>query len=1500
MEQAQPPFNAYRTATAPSSDGVVALPRPATVYENTGDSFPCRTPLKPPRSSEGLYTVAVSPLRQEPQKSDGHSPLGAQGVDATYVEGSQLPETLTAPLILESPFSSTDRSAPPTCPTALSAHTTSARSWRAGSAHRWGAGGAASRPSSGRSYAAASLPVRLSKVASTKAKKAPPIARPAYRSRSASVLALQQRQMHRFVSRRSAGETLLASEDRPSEVSRDPPLAPAQRGGTVPITSAVLLHPFTATPRMRSVANKALYVRPRSDSASLSSSSSDSLQGSDNEASEGEPVCDDAVERSADPQGCSSQELVARSSPAPPGARRRRPMTSPRPFHNLTVTDVGVFLLDASSQTHLAPSQRRGSVLHWTSTVVAPIEPNSAPLTPLGCRSNEGSLGFADAGEAPTANGEEELMGLPLTPSAAEGASGGEVGHAAGEWNLPRIQQRIVAARAQAEVYQCFTRAMEILLAVQMSLDVDCGESNAGSERGGRPAMRLTPMQRAYYADLVGREMQRVTALWMTKLKPGEPRLATALSPLPPSDTTEGQPLNRSSNSSHRTSRRASVSSSCTASAGSRHASVPHRTASPSQSSEECLRNDAQGPRSGTSWLHAPPRKSLRADPVTRQARAVPRPTHAPAEGNATAAPLSPSHTQIFGGVSTHSSNGAVSCASDANVDAGDAAHLRSPLISMHEDSSFHAFPVFSTVPRSLKAIIARPPTKAPLRKHSKTAGPNRRKKNGRAPIRRPNCKVDVIDMDSDAPRELSSRWDDSALGLFPHSPFEPDYTNRSHRSTAAEMSTHHTALAMPPTAFYYRSGAVVYSPQERRLSLLYGIPSDGPSMRRRRRIPARHRCASSDMIYRIDWQPGSQHYTCLKATRSDVPHPRASHVAVPNYQRNQGDHSAQERQRSPPPSTPSGESLLNATDAERRQPEADGYQHQDFNSAAARVSSPTNSSKPSEHDQRTPSQSAPSKRQVHEATTILSSTEERSTTQSANKKGIVARSAFPSRNSSPSPSPDGRTSPFMERRTSPPRPPGDGGDDALRPTTHRLRAIFENSPTRSPAPESDSDNSDGVVLSSDSSRSLSGSSSTSGSDTKLGLDAEAKPPIQGEAIPSLTLLPPPSSEEDHRQGAPQPSHDCMLCNAPQKPATLSHKGASSNNYFPSPFGIVDGGVVRRTGPPPPPRRPTSASPGGRPPCGPRPHSLYASPRGLAQPDKPAAQSARPPLPPPAATPHHSFTMKDKAIFRGALSTTTASPREQAAKASRHLNNSRPVGPFHQVSHPASSSPSTPSTESPPSASVSFTRTASGVRHSLHGSSTITFVYAYRKIIDSDGNPCRRITLNRPHTLQCPVHSRHKDNDTIANSDLQSPNGSTHPTQQPPSHNSAASSTDVLHALSSADNIEPAKETTTLPPTTTTGSTTPVTNSAIPQPEHPTCRPHTTPHPADTTNENQEPTPPDRPTSGTTPHHRATPPTVHLTDPQTDDAATHTPQHPMPPPSPIMAHVSEDQQVEPT
>ncbi|KAI5685502.1 hypothetical protein MNV84_04699 [Leishmania braziliensis] len=638
------------------------------------------------------------------------------------------------------------------------------------------------------------------------------VSHPALRSRSISAFQQQQLQYLRILSSHSSSAQSSLFYDRPSSAAprtddsrletlgsaavHSPGSATSLSSGNRFGLSAMNLMkapPVATTAQMRAFSNKTLYARPRPASFTYTSFSDSQLAEPNHDLAEVLGVGNNSSPTARTQRAGMITNSAARGPEPLSQSRQRRPLSTPRSRHTSTMEEreqavVGDAIVKAAQRIRSRPESMvpyqqprqtsdglppRAVQMHAQGT-----RADAADSGTSGCQSGEYASieenGYSDhffeEGEA----SEELKMVIPFTPQAAAGAAGIEIGPAAGEWNLPRIQQRILAARSQAEVHQHFTSAIEILLAVQMSLDVDYQEASQGGG-GGESAsgFSLTPTQRAYYADLVGRELQYVTALWMAKLQYTESPTLTATAPatnrlreavsitspytVPPDATLatearweENRP--RSSNSQgSRTSRRTATHMTNSTAASTRqpngatpaHADVAvncawtgHRFLKRSLRKKARVEFQEAPVTQASPHLARPPRDSV-TDDFCRGGSEASHLSSVLGDTNSSKVRASSPHTSASDG-RVISTTGI--CESNQPV------HVVPACLTLHSTTEF--------AQRSVQSSLIR----------------QRRTKQ---PIRRDPCLIEALSTDSSLLEELPSLWDDEVLGPKLHSPFE-------------------------------------------------------------------------------------------------------------------------------------------------------------------------------------------------------------------------------------------------------------------------------------------------------------------------------------------------------------------------------------------------------------------------------------------------------------------------------------------------------------------------------------------------------------------------------------------------------------------------------------------------------------------------------------------------------------------------------------------------------
>ncbi|CBZ27933.1 hypothetical protein, unknown function [Leishmania mexicana MHOM/GT/2001/U1103] len=651
---------------------------------------------------------------------------------------------------------------------------------------------------------------------------------PALRSRSISTVQQQQLQHLRTLPRHASSARSSSSHSRPAsaEPRKDFPqmmtsgsaAARSQESATsVPSGNARRLfvkNPMTAPPvattaHMRAFSNKALYVRPRSASLTCIS-----LPDPDSPQSNRNLIQVLAVSHNSSPAarawraGIASNSAI-RGPESLSQSNQRHFLPGPRTCDVPAMDTREQFAVDGTSvkaaqrsrscsasmvqrqqpQQTTAGSSPRAGQTHPQGTL-ADAASSGTPgrqLDESGAADNDGGRHrFVDKHQA----SEKLAMAVPFTPQAAAGVAGIEIGPAAGEWNLPRIQQRILAARLQAEVHQHFTSAVEILLAVQISLDVDYQEASQGG--GGRePAsvFLLTPAQRAYYADLVGRELQYVTSLWTAKLQFMEPPTVAATTPA----------VNRLRGTARNIAGSYAVSSdptTATEAAGAEGKGVRLSNDKPSRrhsratarlmsSSGHCLSPPTHATNSTASSTSRPdsatPAHSAVAVSVTSTDHPLPK------IASRKRAPVEFHEIPEMQRCAHRSRQLRDSATDDVNGDGSEASQLSSILVDTSNSkmvpsspltSAFSEGGISATGIRTSEPSLRAVPESSALNGTTAPSQPFRQRppcdqRRSRQPIRRSAYLMDAISTDSSAANELSSVWDDEVLGSQLHGPFE-------------------------------------------------------------------------------------------------------------------------------------------------------------------------------------------------------------------------------------------------------------------------------------------------------------------------------------------------------------------------------------------------------------------------------------------------------------------------------------------------------------------------------------------------------------------------------------------------------------------------------------------------------------------------------------------------------------------------------------------------------
>ncbi|GET89475.1 hypothetical protein, unknown function [Leishmania tarentolae] len=647
---------------------------------------------------------------------------------------------------------------------------------------------------------------------------------PALKSRSISAAQQRQLQHPRTLPRHAKNAQSNCSHTRPllaAHPQESVKAAPSGDGRRHLGKNLIAVPPVATTAQMRAFSNKTLYVRPRSESFTCTSLP-DSQPASANHKS----IQVLKVRHSGSPTARAQYtDMMSNNAVRGPESLSQGNqcdfLPAPRP-HNVSLMDTReqVTLDDpnaksAHSSHHCSASMVKLQQPRQVSTGSSPQigqaypprtrEDGTDSCTP-GCQFVESGVGDNGCGTHHLLDeyqaSEEREMAVPFTPQAAAGVAGIEIGPAAGEWNLPRIQQRIIAARLQAEVHQHFTSAVEILLAVQMSLDVDYQEA---SQRSGRrepaPVFLLTPAQRAYYADLIGRELQYVTALWTAKLQSTEsPTLAFAMpavnrlrgtagnnavlhGELPdPTRATGAAAKEEDSGVGNKIHTRAverlipSMKHPLTSPA---HAT--HRTAS----STSCPNSDTPAHSAVASSLTSMDHRlskaaSCKSTPVGfREVREMQTSVHR-------SRPPRDSSTDSFNDGEAEASHD-----SSSKVKASSPRTPASNACSISATSTHASGPALYVIPE----IFALHSPAEPSGPCKKPVQCNRR--HGRQPIPRKTYLIEAISTNSSI-KELSSVWDDKMLGSKTHGPFDASVMQRI-RQHSTEMKTRSLNEAQNP-----------------------------------------------------------------------------------------------------------------------------------------------------------------------------------------------------------------------------------------------------------------------------------------------------------------------------------------------------------------------------------------------------------------------------------------------------------------------------------------------------------------------------------------------------------------------------------------------------------------------------------------------------------------------------------------------------------------------------
>ncbi|KAG5502162.1 hypothetical protein GH5_05112 [Leishmania sp. Ghana 2012 LV757] len=551
--------------------------------------------------------------------------------------------------------------------------------------------------------------------------------------------------------------------------------------------------PVAATALICGVSDKALYARPRSASFTYTSLSDSQLTEPSRESAPVEAVANSTSSTARSQRAGMANNSTARGPELLSQSGRSRSSLAPPPY----------YASDMNEPEQVAVGDARAKAAQHTRSGSASLVSRRQPQQALGTPDYHFDVSGVDHSgcssgrlceESQTHGGEE--VGIPFTPQAAAGAAGIEIGPAAGEWNLPRIQQRILAARLQAQVRQHFTSAVEILVSVQMSLDADYREASQGGGGVLASGSSLIPAQRAYYADLVGRELQDVAALWMTKLKSTE---SLALAPT-------AQMVDRLQGTAE------SIAASCAVSPGATTAIEAERE------EDDTVRcgNSRSKPFMTEHITSSEHRFSASTQAADRAATSTsrpdsPTPIHAAvAVDFASTGHRSPRSSPLkmtqdgsqvpheVQACAHHSrqprANATIDCCSE-----GSEASQHSSVLSANNNSqawvsSAHAFAssergMSATSIRGSDHLIREVSARLELNEtpesgqHCEQRLPCHRR-SGRQPIRRKQCLMDALSTDSSFVKELSSVWDDEILGPQVHGPFDSAVMERVQRSS--------------------------------------------------------------------------------------------------------------------------------------------------------------------------------------------------------------------------------------------------------------------------------------------------------------------------------------------------------------------------------------------------------------------------------------------------------------------------------------------------------------------------------------------------------------------------------------------------------------------------------------------------------------------------------------------------------------------------------------------
>ncbi|KAG5476138.1 hypothetical protein LSCM4_05096 [Leishmania orientalis] len=559
------------------------------------------------------------------------------------------------------------------------------------------------------------------------------------------------------------------------------------------VTNSTTPLPVAATALICDVSDKALYARPRSASFTYTSLSDSQLTEPSRESAPVEAVANSTSSTARSQRAGMANNSTARDPELLSQSGRSRSSSAP-PLHCAS---------DMNEPEQVAVGDARAKAAQRTRSGSASLVSRRQPQQTLGTPDYHFDVSGVDHSgcssgrlceESQTHGGEE--VGIPFTPQAAAGAAGIEIGPAAGEWNLPRIQQRILAARLQAQVRQHFTSAVEILVSVQMSLDADYREASQGGGGVLASGSSLTPAQRAYYADLVGRELQDVAALWMTKLKSTESLALTSTAPMV--DRLQGTTE--------------SIAASCAVSPGATTAIEAERE------EDDTVRcgNSRSKPSVAARITSSEHRFSASTQAADRAAASTsrpdsPTPIHTAvgvdfASGGHRSPRSSPlKMTQVASQVpdevqacAHHSRQPRANATIDCYPEGSEASQHSSVLSANNNSkawvSSAHTF---ASSERGMSATSIRGSdhlireVSAPSKldespesgQHCEQRLPCHRR-SGRQPIRRKQCLMDALSTDSSFVKELSSVWDDEILGPQVHGPFDSAVMERVQRSS--------------------------------------------------------------------------------------------------------------------------------------------------------------------------------------------------------------------------------------------------------------------------------------------------------------------------------------------------------------------------------------------------------------------------------------------------------------------------------------------------------------------------------------------------------------------------------------------------------------------------------------------------------------------------------------------------------------------------------------------